>query len=179
MRINLYAGSCAGKSASAAKIYAELKARGHNVELVREYIKDWAYQGRAVKGLDQVFICASQLHAEEFLLQHGVEHLVTDSPLLLQCFYAWKYQCPVWEQLVGIAKYFDSKYPAMNIFLDRTGVPFKQSGRYEDEAGALDNDRKMMEFLVWMEVSPRIVRTVDSHDIVALFEEALLDRSTT
>lgn len=173
MRICLYAGSGAGKSTVAAKVYAELKARGHNIELVQEYIKTWAYQQRPVKGYDQVYICANQLHAEDFLFQHGVEYVITDSPLFLQCFYAWKYRLSVWESVVEIVRDFSNSHPSLDIFLDRDGVPFQQNGRYEDEADAKENDVKLLEFLAWMGVKPTVVKTMESEKIVALFEEAI------
>jgi pantothenate kinase len=40
--INVYGGPGAGKSTSAAYLYYLLKVAGKNVELVREYVKDWA-----------------------------------------------------------------------------------------------------------------------------------------
>ncbi len=44
--INLYGGPGAGKSTSAAYLYYLLKCQQENVELVREYVKKWAWENR-------------------------------------------------------------------------------------------------------------------------------------
>jgi len=44
--INLLGGPGVGKSTAAAKLFAKYKDEGKSVELVREYVKDWAWEGR-------------------------------------------------------------------------------------------------------------------------------------
>lgn len=44
--ITLWGGPGSGKSTMAAEIYARLKRQLCNVEMVREYVKGWAWEGR-------------------------------------------------------------------------------------------------------------------------------------
>ena len=50
--ISLHSGPGTGKSTSAAQLFAELKQRHCSVELVREYVKKWAWEGRKISGFD-------------------------------------------------------------------------------------------------------------------------------
>ncbi len=91
LRINFYGGPGVGKSALAAKVYAELSRAGVVlVELVREFVKPWAYEGRKLDRFDQVYTFAQQLWAEHRLFKAGIQVVVTDSPPLLQCVYTAK-----------------------------------------------------------------------------------------
>lgn len=146
MRINLWAGSGCGKSTVASGLFHTLKCKNLNVELVREYIKQWAYEGRKPIAFQQVYIFGKQLHAEDSVLQH-VDHLVTDSPLLMQVFYARRYNFECWPSLLEIGRAFDAKYPSCNILLDRVGITFQQKGRYEDEEGARKVDVELEDYM--------------------------------
>jgi tRNA uridine 5-carbamoylmethylation protein Kti12 len=138
VRINIWGGPGTGKSTTAAWLFANLKQKGKNVELVTEYIKSWAWEGRVPSSYDQMYIFASQLHREDILTRRGV-HIVTDSPIPLQLVYARKYRCPFFDELLGVAKKFELNHPSFNILLKRT-VPFQTFGRYEtlDEAKEID-----------------------------------------
>lgn len=166
MRICLWAGAGAGKSATASGIHHKLKCRGYNIELVQEYIKKWAYQKRKPKSFDQVYIFGKQLHAEDSLLQEGVEHIITDSPIMLGVYYAKKSGMKGWEELMALGQAFDAQHPSINIFLNREGIPYKQEGRYETEAQALANDLEMKEFVKNNVVDFFEFKTIDLDGIV-------------
>lgn len=89
--IDLYAGSGAGKSTMAAEIFVTLKKQMRRVELVREYVKNWAWRGEKVGRWDQPYLFAKQLRAESTLYGR-VDVIVTDSPLGLS---------PVYEKVYG------------------------------------------------------------------------------
>lgn len=147
MRICFYGGPGCGKSTIASKLFADLKSRNYSVELVHEYIKKWAYLKRIPKSFDQVYIFGQQLYAEDLIYQSGVKHLVTDSPLCLQPFYSKVYNFPAWNELLMIAKRYETVHPSINIFLDREGLKYEQNGRYEGSDLALQRDRDMRQFL--------------------------------
>lgn len=169
MRICLHAGPGAGKSTLTAHIFSELKRKNYNVELAHEYIKEWAYLKRAPRSFDQLYIFGKQLHREDVLLQCGVEHVVTDSPLLMGCCYAKKHGCPFWEELASISLKFEERHPSVNIFLDRSGLPYHQSGRYENYEQALAMDEEIRCF-VSERVPLHVFRTTDVDGILALVE---------
>jgi len=147
MRINLYGGPCSGKSTLAASIYHKLKIENYSVELIREWIKQWAYEGRKPKSFDQTFVFSNQLYLEDTAIQSGIQHLVTDSPLLMQVCYAKRHKYELWKSLLKHVDAFENKFPSVNIFLDRTGIGYQEAGRYEDESDAIWMDGQMREFL--------------------------------
>lgn len=133
LRINFYGGPGVGKSTLAAKVYAELSRGGVvSAELVREFVKPWAYEGQKLDRFDQVYTFAQQLWAEHRLFKAGIEVVVTDSPLLLQCVYTFRLDNDVAKHMRDLAFCYEKAYPALN-FLVRRAVPFRRIGRFEDE----------------------------------------------
>ena len=146
--INLFAGSGAGKSTTAAALYAKMKQQGKNVELVREYIKDWAWTGRKPDSYDQIYIMGKQINAESHLY-HKVDYIVTDSPFLLSPFYERHHQ----KTEITLPSCFEFKKWAeqndivfLNYFLVRH-KKFDPRGRYETEEQAKAID---MELQIWL-----------------------------
>lgn len=88
--IDIYGGPGIGKSVLAAQVYTELSRQGESVELVREYVKPWAWNGIAVKKWDELYIFAKQLKAEADMYGK-VKYLVTDRPLGLSIAYSKLY----------------------------------------------------------------------------------------
>ena len=142
--INLYGGPGVGKSTSAAAIFYLLKSRGVNAELVREYVKEWAWEGRQIGPLDQFYFLGKQARKES-LLYGKVEAIVTDSPVALCLFYAKQYCTP--GVVAGIeaavrAFYVEGisrgqKYFHVNL---KRSKAYNPKGRFqtEEEAKALD-----------------------------------------
>lgn len=140
--INLFGGSGIGKSTTAAHLFAEMKYRGMHCELVREYVKMWAWQKRQVGPFDQMYLLGKQSKYES-ILYGNVDYIITDSPLLL---------CPIYEihhsgqELVGPAALnfiADAKTKGVehiNFVLSRN-EHFDTRGRYEtkEQAEAIDN----------------------------------------
>jgi len=151
-RVNFYGGPGLGKTTTASHIFARLKNTIiHNnlptqIELVQEYVKNWAWEGRKPKGFDQVYICAQQMRKEEIPLRNGVDFIVTDSPLLMQCAYARKFNVPCWESLVECVRSFEKSYPSVDILLDRGDRPYLAKGRFSsyEEAKIMDQYIKNM-----------------------------------
>jgi hypothetical protein len=139
-RINFYGGPGCSKSTIATGIFSELKKLNFDIEYVSEYIKTWAHQKKVPKDFDQLYIFGKQLYKEARLLPH-VKYIITDSPVLLNVAYAKKYNCSYADECLKIGMQFEEKYPAINIFLDRTGLPYIEAGRYEnlDEAKIMDD----------------------------------------
>lgn len=146
MRVNLFGGPGVGKSTLAATVYGKLQQQGCRAELVQEWIKTWAYQGRRAASFDYVYTFAKQLHAEYQLLQAGVDVIVTDSPIHLQCVYARQHARVAAASLSQLATAFEATYPSLN-FLVRRSVPYTRDGRYETEADAKRVDRDIRLYL--------------------------------
>lgn len=145
-RINFHAGPGTGKSTTACEVFAKIKNKiihdkmDVQIELIQEYVKSWAWEGHKPRGFDQIYICAKQMRKEEIPLRNGVDLVVSDSPLFLQCCYAKKYDVPCWESLVEITQCFEHIYPSLNIFLERGDRPYVMKGRYETHKKAKEMD---------------------------------------
>lgn len=142
MRINLYAGPGAGKSTTSSWLFAELKKRGYSVELVSEYVKSWAIAKRDIIGFDQVYLMGKQLQYEYRFLAHGIQHIVTDSPVLLSACYTRSYfsDLKIADHMEAIIAEYESRHPSLNIFLNRDGKEYRTEGRWQtsDEAVKMD-----------------------------------------
>lgn len=139
--INLYAGSGAGKSTLAAEIFVDLKKQGKNVELVTEWVKAWAWEGRSPVGLENsLYIFAKQLRRES-ILYGKVDYIVTDCPLGLcaayEIFYEGDTRTVIRDlfRAVRAQQTLEGKVKHLDFQLMRQH-PFKAEGRYETEDGA-------------------------------------------
>lgn len=146
--INLFGGSGCGKSTTAAHLFAEMKYRGLHCELVREYVKTWAWQDKKVGQFDQIYLLGKQSKYES-ILYGKVDYIITDSPILL---------CPIYElyhsgkELVAPAALNfldDAKTKGVehiNFVLTRHKL-FDSRGRYDTVEQAVQVDNAVRTFL--------------------------------
>lgn len=173
MRINLFAGPGAGKTTICSYLFAELKKLDFNVEQIKECIKEWAYLGRVPKSFEPVKIFGDQMYAEDLPLSRGVDHVITDSPLLMQIPYMQRYNFPDWESLLELCRSFERKYPSINIFLDRHDLEYREIGRYEDYKTAKAMDERIKDFLK-SETHFYVAETKNSHKILEWLPSLLI-----
>ena len=167
-RINLFGGPGGGKSTLAARIFTFLKLHRADIELVQERFKRYVYDGRTVRPWDYVHTFGKQFDAEFHILQAGVQRIVTDSPLLLQCVYARHQGCPVHRELTTISHRFDEDFPALNIFVRRK-FSFQEAGRFGDEEQAIEMDKLVEETLDGQDIPYTSIRPGYQCDINYLF----------
>jgi hypothetical protein len=150
--INLYGGPGTGKSTSAAYMYYLLKIAGLNAELVREYVKDWAWEGRHISVNDQIYFLGKQVRRES-MLYGKVNWIVTDSPVWMNAYYASHYCTPIIASgVTSLVKAFyqqvaDEGHTHYHIFLKRT-KPYLAEGRYQTESEAKDIDTGVKQMLI-------------------------------
>lgn len=141
--INIWAGSGAGKSTTAAHAFALMKQAGLSVELVREYVKDWAWQGRKIGQFDDVYITSKQLQAES-ILYGKVDYIITDSPIGLGAVYEEVYkpgELTMWQLTKALRDRQQRAGVRIVDCLLRRTKPFVQAGRYENEQQARNVDQ--------------------------------------
>ena len=132
--INLYGGPGIGKSTTAAYLYYLLKKSNKSVELVQEYVKEWAWENRKIKPFDQIYFFGKQVRKESMLFDK-VDYVITDSPVLLSLCYIKKCCDPeIANGLVETAKAFYEVSPRYNVkhihvVLKRSGI-FEPNGRF-------------------------------------------------
>jgi ABC-type cobalamin/Fe3+-siderophores transport system ATPase subunit len=147
--INLFGGPGSGKSTLAASIFATLKGRRASVELVNEYVKKWAWQGRQIRPTDQIYILGKQASSEASLYGK-VDYIVTDSPVLLAGAYALRN--PEWncgyvsEAALAYVNSHSNEVNHVNLFIKRA-KPYDNRGRYEDEDQARAMDQFIRDYL--------------------------------
>ena len=148
--INLFGGSGCGKSTTAALLFARLKLMGAHVELVREYVKYWAWNDRKVREFDQLYLVGKQ-SAYESMLYGKVDFIVTDSPILLAGIYQDFRSKGVYKYVSRVALDFMEQgrgrgVDYKNFFLARN-KPFDPRGRWETEDEAKEIDRFIYGYL--------------------------------
>ncbi len=152
--VNLLGGSGLGKSTTAALLYGAMKNKGLQSEMVREFVKEWAWEGKKPTAIGQSIIYGRQLERES-LLYGKVEYIVTDSPLLLCAVYRSFYYgneiiTPLVMKDLEEAKRMEVEH--INFVLRRR-KPFDPQGRFEDEATAKKVDVAVQTFLDYHKIS--------------------------
>ena len=150
---NLYAGPGTGKSSSMGGIFSELKWRNINCEMAPEFAKEKVWE----KSLDilrnQIYIFGKQLQTIK-RLEHQVDVIITDSPLLLSLIYGHKEKSS-FKQLV-IDTYND--YNNLDIFLKRS-KPYNPKGRLQNESEAKEKDHEIKSMLISNHIVPIEIET--------------------
>lgn len=149
--LNFYGGPGIGKSTSSAFTFAELKRRGFNAELVREYIKDWVWEGRPIGVYDQIFFLGKQIRKESLALGKA-DVIVTDCPVWLCAYYSEKISPPkIRKGIDACARGYhehaaEEGHRHIGIMLRRS-TSYEQSGRWHTEEQALEVDKELRPFL--------------------------------
>lgn len=176
--VNLWGGPGTGKSTLAAQIFAALKIRGVNAELVTEFAKDLVWTERTKELGDQVYILGKMYH-KLWRLKDKVEIAVIDSPLPL-CIHYGSNSVP--GGFGGFVMSCYNQFKNYNILLERN-FPYQQEGRYqgEEDANNVHNDiKKLMKFLRIEYVtkqSPNITSSSLEHDhfVQKLVDEIMVE----
>lgn len=146
--INLFGGAGIGKSTFAANLFGEMKAKGYNVELAREWVKLWAYEKRKMTYADQAIVFGHQIQ-EETQFYGKIDVLITDSPLILSGFYEklnYKKSAmlPVAKSIMKEAELRGIRY--WNLLLTRQ-FEYQTNGRWQSAEQAIEQDKLMEKFL--------------------------------
>ncbi len=175
--ISLYGGPGAGKSTSAAYLYYLLKAGGENVEMVREYVKAWAWEGRKINTYDQIYFLGKQVRHESMLFGK-VEWIVTDSPIFMNLYYASKYCTPILADgikssvLAYHQQVIEDGHEHYHVILHRSH-DYVQAGRYQDETEAKQMDVGVEEMLTNLKVKNLIHVGSNEKDLRSLFDKLI------
>ena len=146
--INLYGGPGVGKSTTAAGLYSLMKSRGYKVELVREWIKNLAYDDRHPDLSLQLMALAKQYRAEA-PLHEKVDYIITDSPLLLNAFYTTAgMPTGIAHDYIDFVDYLGKQTKNIHYFVERCAShPYEDSGRYQTKVEAENMDDEMYAFV--------------------------------
>lgn len=139
--VNLFAGPCAGKSTTAADLFAELKYLGVDCEMALEYAKDKVWEKSYHILENQIYIFGKQLHRVNRLVGQ-VEVIITDSPLLFSILYG----CHETYAFKALVLEVFHRYENVNFLLERT-MKYNENGRMQTEKQARALDAQIKELL--------------------------------
>jgi nicotinamide riboside kinase len=164
LTVVLYGGPGTGKSTVAASLFAELKMRGHDVELVPEVAKGLTWESRALALAHQPYIIAKQMfHIDR--LDGQVDVVVTDTSTLLGVVYGQNTTTAFKEWIVDDYK----RRRTINVLLRRNDeLAYAIRGRRQTETEALKIDREILQLLHEQQInhlemrigSPTLVKTL-------------------
>ena len=147
--INFYGEPGSGKSTTAAELYAQMKRQGLNVELVREFAKELAWDGKKIGPFDQMAIIGEQIRRESSLFGK-VDYVITDSPAMLGAFYMdySHNECYMNDMVKNYISYAETIHNVTftNIMVKRQGE-YNPSGRYQSEAKSTQMRENLKDFL--------------------------------
>jgi hypothetical protein len=169
--INLLGGPGCGKSTTSCGLYYYMKLMGLSVELVREYVKSWAWQGRKIGPLDQLSISGKQW-GYEHLLYGKVDYIVTDSPIILGGIFDEFYNNEPITGLVArryLEKARESGVNHINIVMERH-KPFVSQGRYETEEKAKEIDQYILTKLTEWNIPYQYLTNPDDQRVDRILE---------
>ena len=158
--INLFGGPGCGKSTTMARLFADLKSQGLNVEMVSEFAKDLVYEHRQETMKDELYIFAKQ-HHRMFRVNDKVDVIITDRPLLLTNIYAKLYlpEDDFRDDLIRLVRTTFNGYMNYNILLNREGIEYKTEGRLQDLEQSKEIDEMTLKELVLARQSYSMIRT--------------------
>lgn len=139
--INFIGGPGVGKSTTAANLFAFMKQKDINCELVAEYAKGVVWREAQPILKDQLYIFAKQ-HNAQFRLQGKVQYMITDSPLILSLHYG-KYESEEFRKLVRVKW---NGFNNINFYITRTKI-YNPNGRNQNEAEANEIAREILNIL--------------------------------
>lgn len=147
--INLLGGPGCGKSTMAAELFAWMKQRNISCELVREYVKDWAWENRRIEPLAQAHVFGEQSYRES-RLYGKVEYIITDSPLILCGFYQGLIS-EYGNYITDLARQFMEEANELygvtyHSFTLERRKPYDPAGRYETANQAIERDEEIRRY---------------------------------
>lgn len=182
--VTLYGGPGSGKSTTCSGIFHKAKLAGLNVEMNREYVKEWVWEGREIKAGDQTYFFAKQARKERQYMENGLDLIITDSPLVLTHFYGLKYDqfeqkfntsLQMLKQHHAICKYYG--YKVDHFIIDRPAIKnYNSSGRNESEEIAEQYDIEIAQMLDSLGIKyKRVTNTEDDDPSGAILGQVMLN----
>lgn len=175
--INLWGGPGTGKSTSASHLFSAAKMAGANAELVQEYVKNWAWEGRTIHSFDQLYFLGKQAR-REYMLYGKVDLVITDSPIYLGPLYLYESgeTGEYYRAILNMCKAFYDKANIagvnhVHLFLQRA-KEYNPEGRYHTLTQAMEMDIKQLEFLDRSQL-PYEVCSTDAKDLSRFLQRYL------
>lgn len=113
----------------AAEVFAFLKKKGINCELVTEYAKSKVWEESFKTLQNQIYVFGKQCH-HQFICRDHVDVIITDSPLLMNLYYGRDYS----EAFKTVIKEAFDEYDNLNYLVERSDeYGYNPKGRMQTE----------------------------------------------
>lgn len=142
--VNLFGAPCSGKSTAAAYIFARLKQRRYNAELVTEFAKDMVYDEMYSAFNEQAYIFGNQLHRLNRCKE--VDIVITDSPVLNAIVYNTNPTLGD-EFNVIVSRAYGSFVNRNYLMLRAPGSIYSTDGRIHNEIQSEEIEKKIVKVL--------------------------------
>jgi nicotinamide riboside kinase len=146
--INLFGGPGVGKTSIMSDIVGILKRKHCNCVGVEEFAKHLVWDGNMKALANQIYIFGNQHYLID-RLKDKVDIVVTDGALFTSIIYGKIYRTISEEDDIAFRNlvYHEfKKYNNINFLIERETV-YQQSGRYQDERGAREIDKLIVNCL--------------------------------
>jgi hypothetical protein len=137
--VNLVAGPGAGKSTTAADIFALLKKSDVNAELVREYAKDLSWIKDFKTLADQYYVTMTQQY-RQYMVDGQVDVMTTDSPLIVGLLYYEEKNKKIKNLFTKLILEMYKSQDNMTFYIKRK-KKYNPAGRNQDEKEAIQKDK--------------------------------------
>lgn len=141
--VNFFGGPCSGKSTMAAHVFAELKWRKIDCELVAEYAKGKVWE-KSLHLLNNQRLVYGKQYNMVLRAAENIDLVICDSPLFLSAIYAKETDDNLISMIINDFKSFNN----INIFLLRNESCYNKNGRLQDLDAAIEIDNKIMGMLL-------------------------------
>ncbi|CAG7581029.1 MAG: gp293 [uncultured marine phage] len=169
--VNFLAGPGAGKSTLAGSVFAELKWRGIDCELVTEYAKDKVWERSFDTLANQLYVLGKQSH-RNFRLNGKVKVMVTDSSVLMSLLYSTEERHKSPEFIKVTIDEF-KHYNNINFFIERNDI-YVENGRYQTHEEALEIDNRILSIMDDNEIEYNRV-PFDRESVLEIVDKILME----
>lgn len=142
--VNIFGGPGAGKSILMAHLFAHLKRKSISTEMALEFAKEVVWQQPEARILNnQIFVFGEQ-HNRIHRLLGKVDVIITDAPIINSILYDPDNN----EDFHSLVLTEHNKLNSVNILCERTRPYEGGEGRIQDEAGAIEVDKRIRSILL-------------------------------
>jgi nicotinamide riboside kinase len=144
--VNCFGGPGSGKSTTAMRLAADLKAAGYNAEFVQEHVKGAAWEKRSEKYFKAQDLIFAKQHWDIDIVAQEVDLVITDSPVLMSiCYIPDNFKLPSLRKMIREAH---DAYESLNVYMKRGDKPYNPKGRNQTKDEAMIKDREIFDLLV-------------------------------
>jgi len=148
-----------GKSTFAAKLFAEMKIRGVNVEICTEFIKDKIWENHTMALSNQLYIFSSQ-YFKLCCVADKADIVISDGALITEPIYN-NYEEPMRSHLNLLVHDVETHFNNHYYFIRHSENEYKDFGRLHSKEESKEKENLLIKFLNENKVSFKMISNND------------------